>query len=253
MRVSLNEAGIDVVRLGRSLRNIPYFVSSFRSFNEQAERAGLRSAGLLESLPSLGDRGESAGSAGGHYFWQDMWVAQQIYIRAPVRHVDVGSRVDGFITHLLVFRKVEVVDIRPLESEVPGLTFIQDDGTELSKFADGEVESLSCLHALEHFGLGRYGDPTDPTAAERGMQALQRVLAPGGTLYFSVPSGRPRVEFNAHRVFASDEVLAGFKELKLVSFASVADDGTFSTERPPESLDESVYACGIYVFEKPAG
>ena len=40
---------------------------------------------------------------------------------------------------------------------------------------------------LEHIGLGRYGDPIDPQGTEKAATELQRVLAPGGDLYLSLP------------------------------------------------------------------
>jgi hypothetical protein len=39
---------------------------------------------------------------------------------------------------------------------------------------DGYCDSLSCLHALEHFGLGRYGDPIDPRGHEKGITRWRR-------------------------------------------------------------------------------
>ena len=77
----------------------------------------------------------------------------------------------------------------------------------LARFADGSLESLSTLHAVEHFGLGRYGDPIHPDGWRRAAEALARVLAPGGRLYFSVPIGRERLVFNAHRVFSPERCL----------------------------------------------
>lgn len=44
---------------------------------------------------------QEAGSFGQDYFYQDMWAAREIY-RSGVKHVyDIGSRMDGFIAHLL--------------------------------------------------------------------------------------------------------------------------------------------------------
>ena len=52
------------------------------------------------SMPCLGDRYDPSGAASGHYFYQDLLVARRIYERRPVRHVDVASRVDGFVAHV---------------------------------------------------------------------------------------------------------------------------------------------------------
>ena len=59
------------------------------------------------------------------------------------------------------------------------------------------------------------------------MREFERVLRPGGKLYFSVPVGRERVEFNAHRVFAPRTVVSAFSKLALTSFSAVDDRGDF--------------------------
>ncbi len=172
----------------------------------------------------------------------------------PSRHIDIGSRIDGFIAHLLVFMPVTIVDIRPLQSPVKGLTFLRDDATELSQLPSASVVSLSSLHVAEHFGLGRYSDPIDPSACFKFMSALERILAPGGRLYFSVPIGRERVEFNAHRVFAPETILQSFPELQLVSFSFVGDDGRLhEDDLDPLALSASEFACGLFEFTKVSG
>lgn len=143
------------------------------------------------------------------------------------------------------------MDIRPLDSSISGLTFLQDDATDMLKVRTDSVESLSSLHVAEHFGLGRYGDPIDPAACFRFMASLQRVLSPGGTLYFSVPIGRERVEFNANRVFAPGTILKNFPVLRLISFSYVGDDGNLYEDRDPADLPESELACGLFEFTKP--
>ena len=171
-------------------------------------------------------------------------------MQRPDGHMDIGSRIDGFIAHLLTFMPVTIVDIRPLSSNIEGLTFLHDDATALSMLQDNSVKSLSSLHAAEHFGLGRYSDPIDPTACFRFIDSLQRVLAPDGKLYFSVPVGRERVEFNAHRVFAPTTILQSFSRLQLLSFSYVADDGSLHPNIEPTAMPKSEMACGLFEFTK---
>jgi hypothetical protein len=193
-----------------------------------------------------------AGITGGHYFHQDLWAARKIFEQRPTEHFDIGSRIDGFIAHLLVFMPVTVVDIRPIASNLKGLTFFQDDASELAKVSNDSIHSISTLHVAEHFGLGRYTDPIDPQACFKFMESLQRVLAPGGRLYFSVPVGRERVEFNAHRVFAPKTILDTFYGLELVSFSFVGDDGEIYEDTDPLALPQSEMACGLFEFSKTA-
>jgi SAM-dependent methyltransferase len=233
-----------------TLTGIPYFIRTWREYKRKNTNASF-GISLTELFPILSDRHASAGVASGDYFHQDLWAARKVFACAPQRHIDVGSRLDGFIAHLLTFMPVTVIDFRKLESKVAGLTFICDDATELSQFPSDSVDSLSSLHAAEHFGLGRYSDPVDPGACFKFMNALQRVLAPGGRLYFSVPVGRERVAFNAHRIFAPKTIIESFPKLRLVSFCYVGDDGNISeVQEPIAAAAKSNYGCGLFEFTK---
>lgn len=238
----------------RSLKGVPPFLRDLSEYRRKNERSEF-SFRLADMFPILTERESDAGTASGHYFHQDLWAARKIFERRPEAHVDIGSRVDGFVAHLLSFMPVTVVDIRRLQSNLTGLTFLQDDATQLSRVQDNSILSLSSLNAAEHFGLGRYSDPVDPQACFKFMRALQRVLAPGGRLYFSVPIGRERVEFNAHRVFAPKTILDSFSVLQLVSFSFVADDGQLYEDIHPVSIPipESGFHCGLFEFTKPHG
>ena len=141
--------------------------------------------------------------------------------------------------------EVTFVDIRPLEVDIEGLTPIAGSVLDMP-FADGALESVSCLHVAEHIGLGRYGDPLDPQGTRKAAAELQRVLAPGGQLLFSLPVGRPRVEFNAHRVHDPHEVASWFAACELREFAGVDDAGVFRRHRSLDELAGARYACGMY-------
>jgi hypothetical protein len=233
----------------QSLRLLPVYLRDVRTYQKMNPRPSFR-VHFRDAFPILTDMRSDAGTAKGHYFYQDLWAAKKIYEHRPSEHYDVGSRIDGFIAHLLVFMPVTVVDIRPLESEIPGLNFFQDDASELANLATGSIHSLSTLHTAEHFGLGRYTDPVDPAACFQFMAALQRVLAPGGRFYISVPVGRERVEFNAHRVFAVETILRSFEGLHLLSFSFVGDDDSLHEDVDPKTFPASEMACGLFEFTK---
>jgi Caenorhabditis protein of unknown function, DUF268 len=241
--------GIYPNTLIKSLLGLPTYFKNLRTYSKLNDLPEFRFT-LKDAFPILTDMRAVAGAAGGHYFHQDLWAARKIFKQHPHNHFDIGSRMDGFVAHLLVFMPVTVVDIRPLESNITGLTFLQDDASELANVPNDSVVSLSTLHVAEHFGLGRYTDPIDPHACFRFMSSLQRVLAPGGRLYFSVPVGRERVEFNAHRVFAPRTILSRFDKLQLVSFSFVGDDGCLYEDTDPPDMPESEMACGLFEFTK---
>lgn len=233
-----------------SFRGIPAFLLDMSRYTRASSQKGMR-IDISSIYPVLSDRYASAGIAGGHYFFQDLWAAKKIFASRPSRHVDIGSSVEGFIAHLLVFMaQVEVVDVRPLVSNVAGLKFIKDDATLLANFGDNSLESISTLHAAEHFGLGRYGDPVDPDAHVKFMNSLVRVLKPGGRLYFSVPTGRERLEFNAHRILSPNTVVAGLAGLELISFSLVNDNGLFYENASMEEAAQQTFGCGLYEFRK---
>jgi hypothetical protein len=240
--------GIDFHRLGRTVQGVPRFLSDMRRYQSGAsDRFPIR---LRHLKPMLLDYFDQAGDASGHYFFQDLWAARKIFAAHPQQHFDIGSRIDGFVAHVLSFMPVQVMDIRPLTSVVPGLTFVRADATNLTGVPDNSVESLSCLHAAEHFGLGRYTDPIDPDACFRAMAAMQRVLRPGGHLYFSVPVGAERLEFNAQRVFDPVTILLTFNRLQLLSFAAVDDAGQFHPEADPRNFSRARSACGMFELTK---
>jgi SAM-dependent methyltransferase len=245
----LNVFGINLGVTKASIKALPRYLRDGRAF-KTAMRASGADMPLGRAYPVLLDYKDSAGAARGHYFHMDLWAARKIFKAAPKHHVDIGSRIDGFVAHLLTFRDVEVVDIRPLSSNVTGLRFVQADATTLDGVPNGAWESISTLHAAEHFGLGRYGDPIDPFGYYKFIQVLTRVLAPGGRLYFATPIGRERIEFNAHRIFDPLRIVREFSPLELVSFAAVNDDGTLSEPSDPMNHRNADQACGLYEFTK---
>lgn len=190
------------------------------------------------------------GTAVGHYFLQDIWASKLIYQSGCKFHIDIGSRVDGFVAHLLPFCKVEYVDIRPLDSPFEELKFKQ--GSILSlPYPDNSIDSLSCLHVIEHIGLGRYGDPIDPEGHKKAALELCRVLQPGGKLYLGTPVGKQAVYFDAHRVFFVETIVKMFNALELKRFDFIPDSGNRIVENPAYSFSNgNKYGCGLFVFEK---
>jgi len=231
-----------------ALAALPRFVRDYRGFWSRCDWE-------RDLQPCLLDRDASAGSLG-EYFWQDLLVARRIIESDPERHVDVGSRLDGFIAHLACVRPVEVYDIRPLTAAIPNVRFTQWDLTAPGPAAPGEqADCVSCLHTLEHVGLGRYGDPIDPEGWRRGLSRLASLVAPGGRLWLSVPVGRRRVVFNAHRVFDARELLdqARREDLVAVEFGVLEPGGCFAPlggDAALDSLARREYALGLFVFAR---
>ena len=157
--------------------------------------------------PMLNDLSQQAGTSKGHYFHQDLLVASYIYKANPLTHIDIGSRIDGFVAHVASFRKIEIIDIRDLRDIGHENIFfkkidIMDSNNHLQV-----TDSLSCLHAIEHFGLGRYGDMLDPNGHIKGFNNILKMIKTGGTLYISFPVSKDNeIHFNSQRVFKPTEI-----------------------------------------------
>lgn len=221
LRAILRNAGIDPRRLASAVRGWRRYVRERAVFRNAT---GSTTTPWGDELPMLTEWNETAGSLGA-YFFQDQLVARWVHAESPRRHVDVGSRLDGFIGSLSVFREVEVIDIRPAPARIHGVRFQQLDlMEELPDAWVGCTDSLSCLHTIEHFGLGRYGDPIDPSGHLKGLAQLKRMVAPGGMFYLSTPIGPERIEFNAHRIFAAETLVGWFADGWEIEKCAVIDD-----------------------------
>jgi SAM-dependent methyltransferase len=241
--------GVDPRKTVLSIRGLPRYVKGFFLFRSVYK-------GRLEIMPCLHDWYEEGGTTKSEYFWQDLLVARMIFEAKPEKHVDIGSRVDGFVAHVASFREIEVLDVRPITAKIPGVTFKQADLMNPLEGMEEYCDSLSCLHALEHFGLGRYGDPIDSKGFERGFAHMARVLRKDGVFYLSVPIGMDRVEFNANRVFDPRLIvnLAVENSLHLSALTVIGQGGKLMELAPDtvwlNDLASQHYALGIFMFVK---
>jgi hypothetical protein len=248
--------GLDAVRFGRSVRGIGPYFRNRAAFKKSA--VGRTEFRFGKWYPCLFDRFESGdgGGARGQYFHQDLHVAQLIFAAQPARHVDVGSRVDGFVAHVAVFCPIDVFDIREMSTTAVNITFKQRDIMSDRPDLDGCTDSLSCLHTLEHFGLGRYGDPVDYDGYRKGWESLYRMVRPRGKFYFSTPIGPQRIEFDAHRVFSVPFLVEMMKgKYRIDSFAYVTDAGDLVRGADPTGPEAQNsfgcwYGCGIFELTK---
>jgi SAM-dependent methyltransferase len=247
--ILLIQFGIDPRSTLLSFRGLPRYLRDLWMF-----RANY--TGLIELRPCLHDWYEEGGTTKDEYFWQDLLVARMIFADSPKKHVDIGSRVDGFVAHVAGFREIEVFDVRPITTQIPGILFKQAD--LMNPIADMQeyCDSLSCLHALEHFGLGRYGDPLDPSGFEHGVANMASLLKQDGLFYLSVPIGIERVEFNANRVFDPHTIIHSGNQnsLKLIELIAIKLGGQVEKialdDENINSLASERYALGIFVFQK---
>ncbi len=210
----------------------------------------------INCWPILVDKHDQSGVMCGHYFHQDLYIARQIYKNNPKVHVDIGSRIDGFIAHVAAFRKIEVIDIREQNSCACNISFKQLNFMDLPPNMVNYCDSISSLHAIEHFGLGRYGDPINYNGHSNAIKNITQILVKGGKFYFSVPIGKQRIEFNAHRVFSVDYLLNILQvDYNIEGFSYVDDKGNFyeRVDLHSENIKNNFncsYGCGIFELVK---
>jgi SAM-dependent methyltransferase len=184
-----------------------------------------------------------------HYVYHTAWAARRLLAHPVAEHVDIGSD-HRFTTIASAFQPMRFLDWRPAPIALDNLQCGHGNLLALD-LPDRSLGSLSCMHVVEHIGLGRYGDPLDFHGADRAMAELQRVLAPGGLLYFVVPVGQPTIVFHAHRIFRASDIVAAFGELELLEFSLVLDDGRFVERVTPALADTQRYGCGCFLFRRP--
>ena len=187
-----------------------------------------------------------------HYVYHISWAARVLARTRPALHVDVASSL-YFSTIVSAFIPVDFYDYRPANVRLSGMQSKAGDLMKLP-FADGSVDSLSCMHVVEHVGLGRYGEPLDPEGDLKAFVELRRVLARGGQLLFVTPIGRPKICFNAHRIYSYRMICEQFADFALEEFMLIGDDAiqrgpVFSASEA--ECDRQNYGCGCFLFRRP--
>ncbi len=186
-----------------------------------------------------------------HYVFHTAWAARILAQTRPQEHIDISSLI-YFVTLVSAFLKVKFYDYRPADLKLSGL---QSDSADLLAlpFADMSVPSISCMHVVEHIGLGRYGDQLDYDGDLKAISELKRVLAKEGNLLFVAPiGGKSKIMFNAHRIYSYDQIVSYFKELVLVNFALIPDaKGAGLIEQATKDMaDAQTYGCGCFWFKR---
>lgn len=185
----------------------------------------------------LNDKYDMNASFGVERFAQSVWGARKVLEANPLVHYDIGSAIGGFIAHLLSFREnIYLFDNRPIDREIPGITYIQDDIVSLTALQSNSIDSLSSMDVVQKVGLGLYGEPIEPNAWERMLWNFSRVMKQGGKLYVSVPIGETdTIFFNKGRQFKIQTIVDALPELQLLEFSG--------------TIGRSSYKC-IYLDEK---
>ena len=227
-------------------RSIKYNIDYFMKAKKLADNRFLY--GWSQRWPCLYDATDST-SFDPHYVYHTSWAARIIVRLKPEYHTDISSSL-FFAGIASAATPIRFYDYRPAGLKLRGLDCGKADVANLP-FDDNSISSLSCMHVMEHIGLGRYGDPFDPSGDLKGIAELKRVLAHGGHLLFVVPiGGVAKLYYNAHRVYTLEQIKEYFEGLELKEFALVTDSGDFIERADEDDAQKQTYGCGCFLFKK---
>ena len=183
-----------------------------------------------------------------HYIYHPAWAARVVKKISPKFHIDISSTLH-FCSILSAFIDVKFYDYRPAILNLDNLKSERIDLTNIF-FEDNSQYCVSCMHTIEHIGLGRYGDPIDPNADIKAINELKRIIKPDGHLLIVVPIGKPKIMFNAHRIYSYEMIINLMNGFNLKEFSMGYDNQDFKTNANPKDVENQNYGCGCFWFIK---
>ena len=245
IQIVLKNIGLDFIKL-KKIIYLKKYIGDYLSFKKLNGKVHF-------IMPILGEHRETNANFDKHYFYQETIVSSYIFQDNPNKHVDVGSRLSGFIGNVASYRNIEFFDLRSSNIKHDNITFKKIDLLDLPKEYEDYTDSLSCLYVIEHIGLGRYGDTINPDGPKVGYSNLIKKLKSKGKLYLAVPIGCERkTYFNAHKIFKPLDIVEWDNSIKLHKFDYVDDEGIFHKDKNIADINLKLlnYGCGIYTFIK---
>lgn len=226
-----------------------YFKKEFNKFKLLSDKKNRFNVNWSNRYPCLNDK-TSVTSFDPHYTYHPAWAARVISKIKPKKHIDISS-ILHFSTIVSAFIPMEFYDYRPANIILDNY-YSKNINLLKLPFADNSIESISCMHTIEHIGLGRYGDDMDANGDLKAIEELKRVVSINGSLLFVVPVGKPKIMFNAHRIYSYDQIMSYFQDFKLEEYSLIPDDfkNGIIKNASKELSDEQNYACGCFWFKK---
>jgi len=238
-----------IIDLRKLIFSLPNYILFFNDFIKYKKREKKFTVKFKNVYPQIHDKTKFTGFDR-HYIYHPAWAARILKETKPDFHIDISSSLH-FCSIVSAFIPVKFYDFRPANIELSNLSSEHADLTNLP-FESNSIKSLSCMHTVEHIGLGRYGDPVEPDGDIKAISELKRVLTPNGNLLFVVPLGKPKIMYNAHRIYSYKQIIDYFKGFELSDFSLVPDDKKlgFILNASKGLADAQNYGCGCFWFKK---
>ena len=187
------------------------------------------------------------------FFHSDLLISQKIFENNPTNHLDIGSRIDGLVSHLASFRSLDFADIRNVDLKPhKNINYKKIDIGDENLVISKKYFSISSVGVLGHVGLGRYGDKIDPNGHLKAFKNISNLTENTGILYLMVPVGIEGTEFNSHRVFNASFIVNCLKDLNfdLIEFNHVDDFGDLHLNTNIENTKNLNFGGGIFTLRK---
>jgi len=236
-----------LIRFPKKVVRSVEFIGELHKYRKQDNRFAIKTRDIY---PCLGDKLAKT-PFDQHYIYHPAWAARILASTKPEYHLDISS-ILSFSTIVSAFIPVKFYDYRPADITINNLETGFADLVKLP-FEENSQPSVSCMHTIEHIGLGRYGDPLDPNGDIAAINELKRIIITGGDLLFVAPVGRPKIEFNAHRIYSFENIMEYFHPFQLQQFSLVPDKGGFIENADPGLVKLQRYGCGCFWFKKVKG
>jgi SAM-dependent methyltransferase len=228
----------------------PFILKDYFAFKKASDKDNRFSINFKDFYPQVKDKTIKTGFDR-HYVYHTSWAARKVKEINPIKHVDISSSL-YFCGIVSAFNDVDFYDYRPADLHLSGLKSLEGNLHSLP-FETNSVKSISCMHTIEHVGLGRYGDPIDPKGDIKAIDELKRVVQPGGNILFVTPIGQPKIEFNAHRIYSYEQIISYFDGFELKEFSLIPENsskGGIIINAEPNLVKDEKYACGCFWFIK---
>lgn len=251
MKIGFVQDTIDFIRGKKSLNKFKELEKQFKYLKYENEKFNRGfEINWSDRYLCLNDSTENTGFDA-HYVYHTAWAIRKVLEINPKKHIDISSSLH-FCSNLSALIPVEFYDYRPANLSLSNLECKKADLTNLP-FADESIDSLSCMHVIEHIGLGRYGDELNANGDIKAINEIKRVIKEDGYLIFVVPVGKPKIQFNAHRIYAYEQIIKYFSDFKLKEFSLIPDNAidsgmVLNADKALASTQD--YACGCFVFKK---
>jgi len=255
MLLKIKKGRIVIYTIIQKMTSYINYISDMRDFSKISKNCDHRFfLHWKDAYPCLNDNSGTT-PFDAHYIYHPAWAARILAKTKPAVHVDISSTL-CFCSLLSAFIPVEFYDYRPADLKLTSLSSSSVDIVSLP-FSSNSIDSLSCMHTVEHIGLGRYGDLLDPEGDLKAIAELKRVLAVDGNLLFVVPiGGTAKIMFNAHRIYTYSQIVEYFSDLQLLEFSLIPDipqsKGLISNATEDDA-DMCSYGCGCFWFKKMGG